>query len=105
LPKYSTGPDLADLSMMLRAVEELHAVNISLSISVPPEGRTGLLVVKATAQLRAALDTARAPSVSRSLTIGSRDPLVGAAAMFRLMHEIDRDCSTFWQQSEMPSQG
>lgn len=102
MPKYSTGPDLADVSMMLRAVEELHAVNIILTISLPQEGRTGLLVVKATAQLRAALDTARAPSVSRSLTIGSGDPSLGAAAMFRLMHELDRDCSTFWQQSIMP---
>lgn len=103
--KSTNGPDWTDLAMMLMACEELHAVNINLCISLPPEGRTGLVVVKGTATLRAALDTARAPSVSRSLTIGSGDPVMAAAAMFRLMHELDRDCSTFWQQTEFPQSG
>jgi hypothetical protein len=102
LVKHSNGPDWKDVATMLIALQELHAVEVSLCISANHGPLRGILLVTATAKMRAGVDTARVPSVSRSVTIGSSDPSMGVASMFRLMHELDRDCSAFWTQEQYP---
>lgn len=103
--KSTNGPDWADVALAMTGLGEIHSVDIILSISLPLGGRSGLLAATATAKLRAGVDTARAPSVSRSCQIGSGEPSMVAASMFRLMYELDRDCSTFWTQEQFPRSG
>jgi len=97
----SNGPDWNDLDAVMRAVEEFHRVWVDVTISTQTKGTRGGLRVQATATRKHNSTLGAHNSVSRSLRIGSGDPVLGVASMFRLIHELDRDCGQMWAQAEL----
>jgi len=97
----SNGPDWTDLDVVMRAVEEFHAVYVDITISTQTIGSRGGLLVMARATRRDKKALGARPSVSRSLRIGYGDPGQVVAALFRLIHELDRDCGQMWAQAEL----
>jgi hypothetical protein len=97
----SNGPDWSDLEMVIKAVEEFHRVRVDLTISTQTIGSRGGLRVMAVATRRDKPELGARHSVSRSLRIGSGDPAQAVASMFRLIHELDRDCGQMWAQAEL----
>jgi len=97
----SNGPDWTDLDVVMRAVEEFHAVCVDITISTRTIGSRGGLIVMAQATRRDKRGVGAQPSVSRSLMIGYGDPEKAVAALFRLIHELDRDCGQMWAQASL----
>lgn len=84
------------------ALQDLHGVHVSLAMC--PDGAFGsgglLLVAGAVAQNPTPLGALR--SVSRSRPFPNRDSVTLEGALFKLLHELDHDCSAMWQQERLP---
>jgi len=94
------SPDWQDLAAVMDAISNLHDVDVSLCISRPERGKTGLLTVKATAVRKNDTDGVVVRSVSRSCPIGSPEMTLAAATIFRLLYGLDRDCGEMWTQED-----
>jgi len=97
----SNGPDWTDLDAAIRAVEEFHEAYIYIIIGTNTLGSRGGLLATAEAFRTTRKAVGARPSVSRSLMIGYGDPEKAVAALFRLIHELDRDCGQMWAQAEL----
>lgn len=86
---------------MVAAVESYHKVTVGLLVSVPLLRNKGKMRVTATATKIDQQPVGVRPSVCRSLLIGSSDPSQDTATIFRLVHELDRDCNQMWLQAEL----
>jgi hypothetical protein len=94
----SNGPDATDVSVMLAALEGVHEVNVSLTIShAGVQGGGGLSVV-AIATSRRALPSGVMRSVSRRHHFPNANSKTLEGTLYRLLTELDYDCSSFWQQ-------
>jgi len=94
----ANSPDFNDLAMVMDALENMHEVGVSITLRRPGGRQTGILVATAKAERKNAQDGVVARSVSRSLPIGSGDPIQTAATLFRLLYGLDKDCSGMWVQ-------
>jgi hypothetical protein len=95
----SNGPDWTDIAEAIAAVESYHNVTLGLHVSVPVVSQKGKVRLLAVATRTGQVPAGVRPSVSRSLLIGSSDPSRDTATIFRLVHELDRDCSQMWAQA------
>lgn len=95
------GPDWTDVTAMMEAVQELHSVGVTLLMS--PDGMSGssVLRVTAVATLKEPRGLVANSSVSRWRKWPSRDAKTFEGLVYRLLHEIDRDCGQFWHQGEL----
>lgn len=103
--KSENGPDWIDVIGTMQAIETIHSVAVSINISLTEKSRLRGLVVKVTASLRAATNTGRVPSVSRSSKTGYTGKEDMAAHMYGLLLGLDHDCTTMWTQQEFPQSG
>lgn len=93
------GPDWTDIAATMRAVELYHNVTVGIHLSVPLTAQEGRVRVIAVATRNGYVPVGVRPSVSRSLMIGSSAVLTDTATIFRLLHELDRDCGQMWEQA------
>ncbi len=97
----SNGPDWKDIASALEAVESYHNVTVGLHVSVPVISESGRVRITAVATRKGSVPVGVRPSVSRSLLIGSQDAHRDTATIFRLVHDLDRDCGQMWAQADM----
>jgi len=97
----SNGPDFADVAATMAALEEFHNSQITITLSLPEQGRSGLLHATAKAARKINAPVVAVASVSRSHQIGSREPTMVAAGLFRLLYALDLDCGQMWSQEEL----
>ena len=98
--KSERGPDMQDCSIMMVAMGELHGVHVSLTVR--PGGGSDMAAVEivAVAVQRTAPNQGQQRSVSRKHTWPNTQSKRFEGTVYRLLHELDRDCGTFWQQEE-----
>jgi len=94
----SNGPDWKDIALALEAVGLYHNVVVDIRFTAPKSGLAGSLQVTATASRKGCLPPGVRPSVCRSFLIGSNGVMKDTARIFRLVHELDRDCGQMWEQ-------
>lgn len=99
--KSDNGPDMQDCNLMMVAIGELHGVNVSLTVR--PAGGSDMAAVEivAVAVQRNAREAVRLNSVSRKHHWPNVDSKTFEGAVYKLLHELDRDCGTFWEQVEV----
>jgi len=102
--KSEPGPDMQDCCVMMVAMGELHGVGVSLTVR--PAGGSDMAAVEivAVAAQRVAPRAAQQRSVSRKHVWPNRDSRTFEGAVYRLLHELDRDCGTFWEQANFTQQ-
>jgi hypothetical protein len=98
----SSGPDMMDVGALMRAIHELHAVDVSLTI-LPGGGRwpTSVEVLALAVRVPGVVSAAPA-AVSRSVPYPNVDSETFEGCLFKLLHELDRDCSGMWRQESLP---
>lgn len=98
----STGPDWTDVLLLMTELEVLHAVDVSLQMS--PDGARGATAVTVVAlAVRRGAPTGEAPqSVSRRHHVPAGGVGTMAPACYKLLVELDWDCSSMWRQSPLP---
>jgi hypothetical protein len=88
-----------DVVQLCRSIEHYHGVTVTLVMS--PDGLSGFSHLKVTAvatrKMPTSLEARR--SVSRSRVFPSNDAVTLEGLMFRLVNELDNDCSAMWEQS------
>jgi hypothetical protein len=101
--KSLIGPDMLDCADLMRAIENLHGVSVSLDIQLTGDTYGGTVTICALAVVKVASGMALKRSVSRRHRWPNSDSKTFEGACFKLLHELDRDCGqTFWTQSELP---
>jgi hypothetical protein len=83
----------------MEAVSDYHNVEVGVHLTLPQVQSRGRVRVTAVATRRGSVPTGVRPSVSRSALIGSTDPVKDTALIFRLIHDLDRDCGQMWAQA------
>lgn len=94
----SSGPDATDIAVMLLALQELHSVDVTLTMCVDGAFASGGLLLIAAAVLKNPLSGGHLPSVSRSHRFPNRDSKTLEGALYKLLHELDNDCCSMWMQ-------
>lgn len=94
----ANGPDATDVMVLLFAIQELHGVRVSLAMSPAGELPDTRVQVVAMATKDRRNGTAVVHSVSRKRYYPSSDARTLEGLLFRLLHELDMDCSTMWVQ-------
>lgn len=94
----SNGPDVTDIAVMFHAIQELHGVVLNLSMSPAGELPDTRLALVAVATKDRRIDGVAVHSVSRKRFFPCGDSSTFEGCIFRLLHEIDRDCGTMWIQ-------
>jgi hypothetical protein len=87
--------------MTMKAVEQFHAVTVTLSIRLPLGSENGLLLMTAKAERKMGARGGLLGSVSRSVRIGSANGSQVAADTFRLLYGLDLDCGQMWANEEL----
>ena len=87
--------------MVMKAVEQFHAVTVTLSIKLPSGSESGLLRMTARAERKMGARGALQGSVSRSVRIGSGNGSQLAADTFSLLYGLDLDCGQMWANEEI----
>lgn len=100
----SSGPDATDISALLSALEGMHEVTVSLTISHAGVAGGGGLSVVAIATSRKALSSGVMRSVSRRHHFPNANSKTLEGTLYRLLMELDYDCSSFWQQETIERQ-
>lgn len=98
----STGPDWTDVLLLMTELELLHEVSVSLQMS--PDGARGATAVTVVAlATRKSAPTGEAPrSVSRKHHVPAGGVGTMAPACYKLLIELDWDCSSMWRQGTLP---
>ena len=99
--KSDNGPDMQDCNLMMVALGELHGVNVSLVVQPDGGSGTASLELVAIATQRDGTKAAPLRSVSRKHHWPNVDSKTFEGAVYKLLHELDRDCSMFWRQAEL----
>jgi hypothetical protein len=99
---YSNGIDWMEVTVLMNALESLHDVDVNLLMSLDGAFVPYRMQVIATAQRKTVDATGRKRSVSRKRFFPSVDAASMAGLCYRLLHELDMDCSTMWLQAELP---
>lgn len=94
----SNGPDVMDISPLMRSLEALHGVVVSLEMSPDGAYGEGGLEVLAIAWKRTSGVVGRVRAVSVRRTYPHRDSATFEGFLFKLIHELDRECSVMWKQ-------
>jgi hypothetical protein len=97
----SNGPDWTDVAVCMAALEEFHAVDVSLQMLRDGARDSGSIKLVAIAKRKLATNGVAPPSVSRARWLTEHRPDRVAAMAFRLLYELDLDCSTMWAQTEL----
>jgi len=97
-----SGLGWTDVMDLIRAVESIHNVDVSLTISLDGAYTPGRLQVVAVASQRVIDTTGRKRSVSRKRFWPSYDAKAVEGLAFRLLHELDADCGAMWVQATLP---
>lgn len=100
--RSSSGPDVMDVSACAAAIQSLHKVDVSLLMSPDGDFGEGGLSVVAVAVARETTSLGRPRSVSRKRHYPSNDAATLEGLLFRLLHELDNDCGSMWQQESLP---
>lgn len=94
------GPDATDVAIMMQALGEMHQVNVSLLISPGGELPDYSLLVIALAEQRVASAGGMKRSVSVKSFFPDKRSRTFEGALYRLMHELDVECSSLWVQEQ-----
>jgi len=97
----SSGPDWTDIQAAMEAVSDFHKVEVVIHIALPVVTSGGRVRAMVVATRRGTVPMGVRPSVSRSAPLGCGDPSKDTAVIFRLIHELDRDCGQMWAQAEL----
>jgi len=95
---FSNGIDWMEVTVLMNAIEALHAVDVSLVMSLDGAFKPYRMQVIATAVRQVVDPTGRKPSVSRKRFYPSVDAKSMSGLCYRLLHELDNDCGTMWVQ-------
>lgn len=100
-PSKSNGPDAMDVAQSIAAIQDYHQVDVTLVITRDGlSGFSGLRITAvATRRMPAGLEARR--SVSRWRRFPSNDVATMEGTLFRLVHELDNDCSEMWKPARM----
>ncbi len=93
------GPDWTDISRAMGEVSQFHNVEIAIHVQLPVHRADGKMHFVGVCTRRGTVKPGVKPSVSRSVLIGSTDQVADTARIFRLIHELDRDCTQMWYQA------
>lgn len=80
------------------ALQELHGVYVTVTLCPDGAYGSGGLLLAALAMLQKPLSGGALPSVSRSVPFPNSGSKNLEGALFKLLHELDNDCSTMWRQ-------
>ena len=97
---YSAGIDWMEVTVLINAIEALHAVDVSLLMSLDGAFKPYRMQVIAVAARKMVGPTGQKRSVSRKRFFPSVDATTMAGLCYRLLHELDGDCGTMWTQEE-----
>jgi hypothetical protein len=90
-----------DVSIAMAAVEDMHGVKLSIEIvRAGALGESGVELI-AVARKRTLADGEVSRSVSRRVPFPGEYARDLVSALFRLVYQMDRDCSEFWQQEKL----
>lgn len=98
----SNGPDATDVSATMAALEQMHEVSVSLTISHAGVPGGGGLSIVAVATSRRAINSGVMRSVSRRHHYPNANSSTLEGTLYKLLLELDYDCSSFWTQETMP---
>lgn len=93
------GPDATDVTVLIHAIQELHGVRVSLTMSPAGELPDVRIQVVALATQERRGSAAAVQSVSRKRYYPSNDAVTLEGLLFRLLHELDMDCTSMWIQT------
>lgn len=93
-----SGLDWTDVISLMQAIEHLHSVRLSLVMSLDGAYAPYRVQVVCVAERNAPTGMGVKRSVSRKRFFPCNDAKTLEGLCFRLLHEIDNDCGTFWQQ-------
>jgi len=96
-----SGLDWTDVMDLVRAIEQLHNVDVSFQMSLDGAFTPGRLQLVAVASQRVIDTTGRKRSVSRKRFWPSYDAKALEGLAFRLLHELDADCGAMWVQKTL----
>lgn len=98
----STGPDWTDVLLLMTELELLHGVRVSLLML--PDGERGATAITLTAiaHRKSAPSGEVPPSVSRKHHVPAGGVGTMAPAAYKLLIELDWDCSSLWHQTTLP---
>jgi len=94
----SNGPDVTDVVVMMKALEEVHGVQLSLLLSPAGELPDCRMCVVGVAMRNSLRRGGQPNSVSRKRFFPSGDAKTLEGLIYRLLHELDLDCSKMWEQ-------
>lgn len=95
---YSSGLDWMEVTELINAIEALHAVDVSLVMSLDGAFKPYRMQVVALAERKEPDATGRRRSVSRRRFFPTNDAKSMVGLCYRLLHELDGDCGTMWSQ-------
>lgn len=103
-PSSSNGPDWTDVGLIMLELETLHEVSVSLVMS--HGGAQGSLLVCAVAEAKRNKESIGVAmrSVSRRHRIAASNHDSLAPAIYRLLVELDYDCSAMWRQTRIQTE-
>lgn len=97
------GPDVTDVAILILAIQELHAASVAILLC--PDGKfgSGGLILEAIATAQRGMSGEAKRSVSRSVAFPNVNSKTFEGALFKLLHELDMDCTQmFWEQKVIP---
>jgi hypothetical protein len=95
---YSTGIDWMEVTVLINALESLHDVTVSLTMSLDGAFVPYRMQVVALATKKGATSGGLPRSVSRKRFFPSVDAASMDGLCYRLLHELDHDCGEMWVQ-------
>lgn len=100
--KSFTGPGAIDVSILMSEIAGLHEVEVSLVIQPAGEYGSGGLQVVALATKKGMPVGEVGRSVSRKRYFPTHDATTFEGLLYKLLVELDWDCSQFWKQLRAP---
>jgi hypothetical protein len=95
---YSAGIDWMEVTVLMNALESLHAVDVSLVMSLDSAFVPYRMQVVAIATKKGGTSGGVKQSVSLKRFFPSADAGSMDGLCFRLLHELDHECSKMWRQ-------
>lgn len=98
----SAGPDWEDVLHALESIEQTHTVDVKLLLQRAGGAKAYGLEIVGIATRQSRTNAALMPSVSRKFRFPNESSTTLTGCMFKLLHELDLDCSTMWLQTFLP---
>jgi hypothetical protein len=98
---YRSGLDWMAVMDLTHAIEQLHGVSVNLVMSLDGVYKPYRLQVVAVAEKEQGVATGLRRSVSRKRFFPTVEAETLEGLVFRLLHELDRDCGAMWLQTEL----